>query len=249
MKLPRLTRPIYSATIESMSIDRYSLPTRVRTLAALADPVRLFVVDSLALSDRSPGDLAGELDVSGNLLAHHLNVLQEAGVIRRVRSEADRRRSYVQLVPGALDGLLSLGPRPDAPRVVFVCTQNSARSQMASALWTSWSKLPVASAGTHPASRINPGAVAVARRHGVRIRRTRPTHVSDVLDSGDYVVSVCDSAHEELESSDVPHVHWSVPDPVPAGTEAAFERAFTDVERRVRGLAGVMHPDPDKELV
>jgi protein-tyrosine-phosphatase/DNA-binding transcriptional ArsR family regulator len=230
-----------------MSTER-NVKDRAQALAALADPVRLFVVDTLALSDRSPGDLASDLDIPGNLLAHHLNVLQQAGIIRRLRSEADRRRSYVQLVPGALDGLLRVGPHPEVPRVVFVCTQNSARSQMASALWSSRSEVPVASAGTHPASRINPGAVAVARRHGVRIRRARPTHISDVLDSSDYIVSVCDSAHEELESSDVPHVHWSVPDPVPAGTDAAFERAFTDVERRVRRLADLIHSNTDKDL-
>jgi ArsR family transcriptional regulator, arsenate/arsenite/antimonite-responsive transcriptional repressor / arsenate reductase (thioredoxin) len=230
-----------------MSTER-TVKDRAQALAALADPARLFVVDTLALSDRSPGDLASDLDISGNLLAHHLNVLQEAGIIRRLRSEADRRRSYVQLVPGSLDGLLRVAPHPAVPRVVFVCTQNSARSQMASALWSSRSEVPVASAGTHPASRINPGAVAVARRHGVRIRRARPTHVSDVLDSGDYIISVCDSAHEELKSSDVRHVHWSVPDPVPAGTDTAFERAFTDVERRVRHLADLIHSNTDKDL-
>jgi ArsR family transcriptional regulator, arsenate/arsenite/antimonite-responsive transcriptional repressor / arsenate reductase (thioredoxin) len=224
------------------------MSTRVRTLAALADPVRLYVADALALGDRSPGDLARDLDISGNLLAHHLNVLEEAGVIRRLRSEADRRRSYVQLIPGALDDLIRVGPRPKAPRVVFVCTHNSARSQMASALWRSQSEVPVTSAGTHPATRINPGAVAVARRHGLRIRRARPAHVSDVLDTHDYIVSVCDSAHEELESSDIPHVHWSVPDPVPAGTDVAFEQAFTEVERRVHRLATLIHPDHEKEL-
>lgn len=231
-----------------MITELSSVPERVRALAALADPVRLFVVDSLAVGDLSPGDLANDLRVSGNLLAHHLNVLQEAGIIRRRRSEADGRRAYVQLVTGSLEGLLRVAPRPAVPRVVFVCTQNSARSQLASALWSTRSEIPVASAGTHPASRINPGAVAIARRHGVRIRRTRPTHVSDVLEGSDYVVSVCDSAHEELQSSDVPHVHWSVPDPVPVGTDAAFERTFADVEQRVRRLADLIHADADKDL-
>ncbi len=221
---------------------------RVRILAALADPLRLGIVDLLATGDRSPGALATALDVPGNLLAHHLNVLEGAGVISRARSEADRRRSYVQLVPGALDDLLMVGSQPVAPRVVFVCTQNSARSQMARALWDSRSKLPVASAGTRPATRVNPSAVAVARRHGVRIPRTRPTHVSEVLRPGDYVVSVCDSAHEELESHEVPHVHWSVRDPVRAGTDTAFEQAFADVDRRVRRLAQLIQPDHDRDL-
>ena len=230
-----------------MSIE-LSLADRVQVLAALADPVRLSVVDSLVLGDRSPGELAADLQISGNLLAHHLNVLQDAGVINRAKSEADGRRSYVQLVAGALDAVLRVEPRPAPLRVVFVCTQNSARSQIASAVWSTRSGVPVTSAGTHPATRINPGAVAVARRHGVRIRRALPTHVDDVLSGGDYVVSVCDSAHEELASSGVAHVHWSVPDPVSVGSDMAFDRTFTDVSERVHRLADLLQPDPDKEL-
>ena len=50
-----------------------------------------------SLGDASPGELAAELGLGTNLLAHHLRVLEDAGVIRRVRSEGDRRRSYIQL--------------------------------------------------------------------------------------------------------------------------------------------------------
>jgi len=211
---------------------------RLRSLQAVADPVRLAVVDALVGGDVSPGALASDLGVPGNLLAHHLKVLEGAGIVRRVRSEADRRRSYVQLVPGSLDGLLPGVPAGRvAPRVVFVCTHNSARSQLAAAVWRSRSEVPVASGGTRPAERVNPGAVAAARRHGLRLGRARPVHVEQVLQPPDLVVSVCDAAHEELEGTGREHLHWSVPDPVRVGTDEAFERAYEMVAGRVVRLA------------
>src|SRR6478609_9967241 len=74
-----------------------SVERRAAVHAALGEPVRLAIVDRLALGDASPGELAEAVGLGSNLLAHHLKVLEDAGVIRRVRSEGDRRRSYVQL--------------------------------------------------------------------------------------------------------------------------------------------------------
>lgn len=220
-----------------MTTDR-SWDVRLRSLEALADPVRLAVVDALVSADVSPGRLAANLHVPGNLLAHHLKVLEQAGIVRRVRSEADRRRHYVRLLPGSLDGLLpGSPPRRVATRVVFVCTHNSARSQLAAAAWRTRSEVPVASGGTRPAERVSPAALAVARRHGLRMGRARPTHVSSVMKPGDLVVSVCDAAHEELEDAGREHLHWSVPDPVRVGTDEAFEQAYAMVAGRVDWLA------------
>ena len=208
--------------------------------AALGEPSRLAVVEALLLGDRSPGELAAALELPSNLLAHHLRVLEEARVVRRGRSEADRRRSYVQLVP---DALSTVRPAPAvvAPRVVFVCTHNSARSQLAAALWARRSPVPVASAGTRPAARVHPGAVAAGRRHGLRLGRARTTPVETVLASEDLVVAVCDSAYEELGAR-YDQVHWSVPDPVLDGTETAFERAYADLDARVDRLAAAIVP-------
>lgn len=225
-----------------MSADM-TTAARAARLRALADPVRLAVMDALAAADESPGVLAAALDVPGNLLAHHLNVLEEAGLVRRVRSEADRRRTYVALVPQALDGLLPGAPMRRAPRVVFVCTHNSARSQLAAAVWRTRSDVPVASAGTSPASRVNAQAAAVARRHGLRLGRVRPVHMRDVLRPHDLVVSVCDSAHEELTHAGRRHQHWSVTDPVRVGTDEAFEQTFTTVADRVVRLAETVTTD------
>ena len=107
----------------------------------------------------------------------------------------------LRLDPDALAGLGPGVPTVGHPvrRVVFVCTANTARSQLAAALWSRSSRVPATSAGTHPADAVAAGAVAVAERHGLRLTRVTPRHVEDVLRHGDFVVTVCDNAHEELD--------------------------------------------------
>lgn len=217
-----------------MNTEETCLAGRVARYAALADPVRLRIVDLLTLGDVAPVELQGELGVSSSLLAHRLNQLEQAGLIVRTRSEADRRRTYLHLAPGALDGLTP-SPMLGVRRVVFVCTGNSARSQLAAALWHGSSDIPVASAGTHPAAQIEPGAIAAADRHGLTLRACAPRALDDVLGADDFVVTVCDTAHEEL--GDAGCVHWSVPDPVRDGTDAAFDAAFEDIAARIQSLA------------
>jgi len=215
------------------------LDRRTRVHAALADPARLRIVDQLSYGDASPTDFQTLLGMSSNLLAHHLQVLDRAGLVTRHRSEADRRRSYLRLVPDALEGLLPDGVT-HVQRVVFVCTANSARSQLAAALWSRASSVPVASAGTNPAPKVASGAVAAARRRGLRLAKTAPRQVADILTRDDYVVTVCDNAHEELGASPPEcrqRLHWSVPDPVRSGTDAAFDAAYDDLATRVAHLA------------
>lgn len=221
-----------------MDTEQKRLEARAARHGALADPVRLQIVDLLALSDASPAELEGVLGIRSNLLAHHLNHLDSVGLISRRRSEADRRRTYVHLETAAFD-YLDPRPRAYAPRVVFVCTGNSARSQLAAALWSARSEVPVASAGTHPADAIATGAIAAANRHGVALAAVRPQDLQDVLRDGDLVVTVCDSAHEELRTND--SLHWSIPDPVPVGTDEAFDAAFTSLADRVGYLAPHVH--------
>jgi protein-tyrosine-phosphatase/DNA-binding transcriptional ArsR family regulator len=210
------------------------LARRAAMHAALADPARLRITDLLADGDASPSELAAVLAMPSNLLAHHLRVLEEAGLVTRRRSEGDRRRTYLHMVPGA-PGVLARMPGRSARRVLFVCTANSARSHLAAALWRQASAVPAASAGTRPASAIDPGAVAAAGRHGLPLRRLRPRHIGDVREDGDLVITVCDLAHEELGG--LAAVHWSVPDPVPAGDDATFDAALAELARRVSLLA------------
>src|SRR5205814_5264772 len=144
------------------------LDRRVRIHAALGDPARLAIVDTLGLGDASPGEITHRLGIPTNLVAHHVNVLTDAGLVARARSEGDRRRTYLSLVPDAITQLMP--PHlPAADRVVFVCTHNSARSQLAAALWRNRAGPPAASAGTRPAAGVHPRAIKVAHRHGLTL--------------------------------------------------------------------------------
>ena len=210
------------------------LVRRAAVHAALADPARLQITDTLLAGDASPSELAAMLAMASNLLAHHLHVLEQAGIITRRRSEGDRRRTYLQLIPGTL-GSPAAPPASAASRVLFVCTANSARSHLAAALWRRASTVPAASAGTHPAARIDPGTIAAAGRHRLPLPRLRPRQISDVRRDGDLVVTVCDLAREELGGASA--VHWSVPDPVPAGNPASFDAAIAELSHRVGRLA------------
>jgi protein-tyrosine-phosphatase len=119
--------------------------------------------------------------------------------------------------------------------VLFVCTANTARSHLAAALWRKASSVPAASAGTHPAERIDPGAIDAAGRHHLPMRRLRPRHISEVRQEGDLVITVCDLAREELGQQAA--VHWSVPDPVPAGDPGSFDTALAGLADHVTRLA------------
>jgi ArsR family transcriptional regulator, arsenate/arsenite/antimonite-responsive transcriptional repressor / arsenate reductase (thioredoxin) len=218
-----------------MNSDRTSeLERRAILHAALADSARLQITDTLLAGDASPSELAAMLVMPSNLLAHHLHVLEQAGIITRRRSEGDRRRTYLQLVPGALDSLAPRSARA-ALRVLFVCTANSARSHLAAALWRQTSTVPAVSAGTRPAEAIDPGAIAAARRHSLALPRLRPRHISEVRHDGDLVITVCDLAHEELAEATA--VHWSIPDPVPVGDPGSFDAALAQLADRVGRFA------------
>jgi ArsR family transcriptional regulator, arsenate/arsenite/antimonite-responsive transcriptional repressor / arsenate reductase (thioredoxin) len=220
------------------------LRARARVHAALGEPARLAIVDRLLLGDASPSEIGRELGLPSNLLAHHLKLLEQAGVLERSRSEGDHRRTYLRLRADTLAGLQPAELRA-APRVVFVCTHNSARSQLAAALWKKRSRVPAASAGTQPAGRVHPRAVAIARRHGLGLARAHTAHVDDVLRTDDLVIAVCDNAHEELHGP-TGRLHWSVPDPVRVGTDEAFESAYHELTDRIGRLVPVVHKPGDQ---
>ena len=209
-----------------------SLELRAARHAALADPARLRVVDALALGDRSPRELGERLGLASNLLAHHLKVLETSGLVERRRSEGDGRRSYVRLVTDAMPTEASdLDIR--VPRVLFVCTANSARSQLAEHVWRAHAAIDAASAGTLPAEGVAPGAVAVAAAHGLDLSRAHPKTLDDIAQPDDLRITVCDRARESVASTDL---HWSIPDPVRVGTRDAFDAACDEISRRIDAL-------------
>ncbi len=237
-------------------------------------PLRWRILTELSRSDRRVRELAVVMGERQSLVSYHLGRLRQGGVIGVRRSSADGRDSYysVDLARGAdlladagaaLHPGLRLAPidaapvtsrSQRAPRVLFLCTGNSARSQMAEAFLIERARFPIRafSAGSHPKP-LHPNAVRVMRTHGIDIGDRRSKSVDELVGQRfDYVVTLCDRVREvcpEFPSS--PQLsHWSMPDPSATGstdaeTYGAFEVAAEEIERRVHfllGLIGVAAP-------
>lgn len=130
--------------------------------------------------------------------------------------------------------------------ILVLCTGNSARSQIAEALFATRGagRIEAGSAGSHPAPRVNPIAVKTLARHGIGWEGRVPKSIDEV--SGrpwDLLITVCDHANESCPffPGTPPRVHWGLPDPAAvAGTEAvidaAFESTWSELDRRVEVL-------------
>jgi protein-tyrosine-phosphatase len=221
--------------------------------------VRWRLLRELGRGDLRVGELSERAGRRQSLVSYHLARLRSAGLVSARRSDADGRDTYYVLELGRCAELFSLAagslhpglgmeaaapdlsPGPPA-RVLFVCTGNSARSQIAAALCERLAdgSVSAASAGTDPKP-LHPLAVAVMRRRGVDIAGRRPRHIETLTESRfDFVVTLCDRAREVCpEQGGAPEaIHWSVPDPsaVGGGAEAAlaaFERAAGEIETRL----------------
>lgn len=235
-------------------------------LELAAHPIRWRLLTELAGRDLRVNELCARLELAQNLASYHLARLRSAGVVRSRRSAADGRDTYYALDLERCGALLAqagaaLHPglrgtpsvtaaanRPPArtrASVLFLCTGNSARSQMAEALLeaSGGDLVSVGSAGSHP-KELHPAAVAVMRKRGIDIAG-RPTKHLDAFRHKrlDYVVSLCDRVREVCpEFPGHPEtMHWSIPDPScesssPHATEIAFERTATELEIRIHFL-------------
>jgi protein-tyrosine-phosphatase len=178
--------------------------------------------------------------LASNALAFHLDILDEVGLVSRHVSQGDRRRRYVRLHDDVLATVAV--PRPEEPvpartgPLLFVCSGNSARSQLAAALWTRRTGQAALSAGLSPAPEVHPHAVEVARRHGLDLSAARPRGYDEVATPPGLVVSVCDRAREAEPPFDAPLLHWSVANPA-GGDLDDFETAYRHLSRRIDRLA------------
>ncbi len=117
--------------------------------------------------------------------------------------------------------------------VLFLCTGNSARSQIAEALLTSkgHGRFRVGSAGTKPAARVNPGAIAELHEHGIDWMGHRPKTIDEIQhEPWDLVITVCDNAKETCPvfPGHPAFAHWGMPDPAAVEPDDARRRAFHD---------------------
>jgi ArsR family transcriptional regulator, arsenate/arsenite/antimonite-responsive transcriptional repressor / arsenate reductase (thioredoxin) len=125
-----------------------------------------------------------------------------------------------------------------AVRVLFLCTGNSSRSQMAEALLRhlAGDAVTVCSAGSHPKA-VHRHAVAVMAEHGIDLTGARAKHLDEFTgDRFDYVITLCDRVREVCPefSGDPEPVHWSIPDPAgePDGYPA-FQRTAAELGGRI----------------
>jgi protein-tyrosine-phosphatase len=229
-----------------------------------AHPVRWHLLRQLVASDRTVTELVGLLGESQNLVSYHLRLLREGGLVFARRSSADRRDSYyaidlikcgeaLQSAGASLHPALDIATVPRTPssgrrsrqrpqRVLFLCTGNSARSQIAEALLDRMSggTVHAASAGSAP-KRLHPNAVRVMARRGIDISAHRSKHLDEFGSQPfDAVITLCDRVREVCPEypSHTARVHWSVPDPSLEGSTArasypAFERTASELETRI----------------
>ena len=128
-------------------------------------------------------------------------------------------------------------------RVLFLCTGNSARSQMAEALLNSKGKgrFRAESAGSEPAARVNPIAIETLREYGVSWEGHPPRGISGLeREPWDFVITVCDRAKEArpIFPGQPALAHWGMPDPAKIegdddARRAAFRGAFMLISRRI----------------
>jgi protein-tyrosine-phosphatase/DNA-binding transcriptional ArsR family regulator len=224
-------------------------------------PLRWQLLSELARSDRRVGELCELAGRRQSLVSYHLRQLRDGGLVSMRRSAADGRDSYYildlarcgELLSGAgaaLHPAMAASPRARArrrraaplARVLFLCTGNSARSQIAEALAgeLSGGTVSAASAGSHPKP-LHPNAVRVMHERGIDISGRRSKHLSEFSDQHfDYVISLCDRVREVCpEFPGGPElIHWSVRDPArePGSDEEmlpAFERTAGELCTRI----------------
>jgi ArsR family transcriptional regulator, arsenate/arsenite/antimonite-responsive transcriptional repressor / arsenate reductase (thioredoxin) len=232
-------------------------------LRLAGDPVRWQLLRELAGSDRRVQELMALVGRPQNVVSYHLGQLRSAGLVSARRSSADGRDAYYRVDLPRLGRLLAeTGPAihpglqltagtagapagpPDVAvaRLLFLCTGNSARSQMAEALAVARSdgRVEAASAGSHPKP-LHANTVRVMRERGIDLGSRRSKHLSlFAVQQFDHVITLCDKVREVCpEFPGHPgYIHWSIPDPAASGNDdeatlLVFRETAAEVETRV----------------
>jgi ArsR family transcriptional regulator, arsenate/arsenite/antimonite-responsive transcriptional repressor / arsenate reductase (thioredoxin) len=230
-------------------------------LKLVSHEVRWNVLQLLSRSDYRVQELVERLNLPQNLVSYHLKLLREGHLVHERRSSADERALYYMLdferlltlyaqVADDLHPAIGAQVQPQRPRrwdlpkpplrVLFLCTANSARSQMAEALLRELSHggIETQSAGSAPASQVHPLAIRVMQEAGVDIHRAVPKPLDRFRQEHfATVITVCDRAREACPTFPGPPdlIHWSLPDPVLVqGSEEMQYQAFKQTAKQLR---------------
>jgi protein-tyrosine-phosphatase len=216
-------------------------------LKLLAHTIRWQIVAALAHSDYRVQELEMRLARPQNLVSYHLRLLREGGVVGERRSSADGRDAYYtlhldnlraayQAGGAALHPALACTTNPETTparpyRILFLCTHNSARSQLAEGLMRAagGERVEVFSAGNQVTA-VHPLAIRAAAARGLDISQQRAKPMDEFVGQPfDAIITVCDRVREvcPVFPGDPPHIHWSLPDPTAVtGPEEAQYQAF-----------------------
>ena len=205
------------------------------------------------------------LNQPANLISYHLRKLREQHLVSERRSTADGRdvfytldlermsQLYIATGEAIHPALNSTEPasktqankKPTPPlRVLFLCTHNSARSQMAEGILRHYggNRVEVFSAGNQP-SQVRPEAVQTLAALGIDISHQHSKHLDEFIgQSFDYIITVCDRANETcpIFPGDPKRIHWSFPDPTavddPKERTHAFQQVAQELTRRINYL-------------
>ncbi|HLG65342.1 MAG TPA: ArsR family transcriptional regulator [Ktedonosporobacter sp.] len=230
-------------------------------LKLLAHELRWKILTRLARSDYNVAEIVRFLDQPQNVVSYHLRKLRDLHLVTERRSTADERSLYYSLdletfrtlylatgeaVHPAVGLVQALSPGAHRPvRVLFLCTENSARSQIAEGLLRhlSHGQVEAFSAGSAP-SQVHPLASRVLQGLGADLSLHRSKHLDEFRGlSFDYIVTVCDRVREVCPSfpSDPERIHWSFLDPalVEGSDEErwhTFEQIALQLTTRIRHL-------------
>lgn len=250
-----------------MTLDPSVSPPPFLQLAG--HPLRWRLLGELARSDRAVSELTRLTGEPQNLVSYHLGKLREGRLVRSRRSSADRRDTYYGLDLARVGGLLSAaggalhpGLRLAPPRageaqvgacVLFLCTGNSARSQMAEALLRSMSggAVEAFSAGSRPKA-LHPNAVRVMREdYGLDIEGQQPKSLDLFAGQAfDRVISLCDLVREVCPPfpGHPEPTHWSLANPATGHPDEVtlplFRQTAAELTDRIRFLLAELACDP-----
>lgn len=224
-------------------------------LKLLAHDVRWSLLRALVPSDYRVHELVAIVRKPMNLVSYHLRLLREAALVTERRSAADGRDVYYHLDIERLRALyldagqavVPLGLDDPAPRasatqaqptrILFLCTHNSARSQLAEAIarHIGGAAVAVSSAGTEPSS-VHPLALAVLADKQIDSAALEAKHVDSLAGQPfDYVITVCDRAREicPVMTGHPERMHWSFPDPATVAGSLSQRRAFEETAQQL----------------
>jgi len=223
-------------------------------LQALAHELRWQIVTNLSESDRRVAELVRLTQQPQNLVSYHLRLLRDAQLVTERRSSADARDVYYSLDIEHLQTEfrrlgMAIHPALGAPtgqstgrktRILFLCTENRARSQMAECMMRALAgeQVEIHSAGTEPMP-IHPLAISTLAEYGLDGSRQVPKHVNTFEGQHfDYVITVCDRVRETCPTfANADHdIHWSLPDPAKVEDDAQ-PQAFRAVARQLHTRA------------